>query len=292
VANIGLKKFWRVDFFKNMDIEFKERVHYYGEKCKKDDAHEYGETGQSVRYIKDNHCVLCAREKIKNLSYEQKEKRKETRKKYEEENKERLLKDRMEYNNKNKEKLKIYKMANRNKILEQGKLYRKENADKIKEYQNRPEVKKRKKENSLTYSRTESYKNKIKEKMKDPFVRLNHSMSGGIRSSLKKGQKNKRHWESLVDYTFEDLKKHLEKQFTSEMNWDNYGPFWTLDHIIPLSWFYFETTDDIGFKDAWGLENLQPLEYSLNYKKRNFYIGTRDVVIAKETGKDQENEND
>lgn len=53
------------------------------------------------------------------------------------------------------------------------------------------------------------------------------------------------------------------------MTWDNYGKYWHLDHIKPLSWFDLETE----FKDAWHLSNLQPLEATENLSKNNRYIG-------------------
>lgn len=84
-----------------------------------------------------------------------------------------------------------------------------------------------------------------------------------------KGSKNKRQWESLVGYNLKDLKEHLEKKFTPEMNWDNYGSYWHLDHIIPIAAFNFTTPEDIDFKKCWALENLQPLKAIDNIKKKD-----------------------
>jgi 5-methylcytosine-specific restriction endonuclease McrA len=53
------------------------------------------------------------------------------------------------------------------------------------------------------------------------------------------------------------------------MTWENYGIYWHIDHIKPLSWFNLETE----FKDAWALSNLQPLEATKNLSKGNRYIG-------------------
>jgi hypothetical protein len=88
--------------------------------------------------------------------------------------------------------------------------------------------------------------------------RLNHSISSYIRKSLKNGSKSERNWESLVGYTLSQLQRHLEKQFQAGMTWDNYGE-WHIDHKIPLSVFNFEHPEDIDFKRAWDLKNLQPL---------------------------------
>lgn len=66
-------------------------------------------------------------------------------------------------------------------------------------------------------------------------------------------------WEHLVNYNWQQLKEHLESQFTLEMNWLNYGSYWELDHIIPKSQFYFETFDCREFRICWSLINLRPL---------------------------------
>jgi len=97
--------------------------------------------------------------------------------------------------------------------------------------------------------------------------KIDYSMSSGIYRSLK-GNKNGRHWESLVDYTLDDLIDWLEFQFEPGMTWDNYGE-WHIDHYIPKSYFKFETTDDIDFKICWALKNLRPMWGSENIAKSN-----------------------
>jgi len=79
-------------------------------------------------------------------------------------------------------------------------------------------------------------------------------------------RKNGRHWEDLVGYTAQQLKDHIEKQFSSGMSWDNYGD-WHLDHIIPKSFFRYKSTDDVEFRYCWSLNNLQPLWAKDNMKK-------------------------
>lgn len=53
------------------------------------------------------------------------------------------------------------------------------------------------------------------------------------------------------------------------MNWDNYGSYWHIDHIKPISLFKYETAEDPEFKKCWALDNLQPLEKIANLKKGN-----------------------
>jgi hypothetical protein len=97
--------------------------------------------------------------------------------------------------------------------------------------------------------------------------RLRQSISGGISHSLH-GAKNKQTWESLVKFTIDQLKCHLEKLFKPGMTWENYGTVWEIDHKIPIAVFNFEKPEDIDFRICWSLKNLQPLECSKNRSKR------------------------
>jgi len=106
----------------------------------------------------------------------------------------------------------------------------------------------------------------------DPIFRLNRSLSTGICNSLK-GFKGGRSWEKLVGYTLNDLVVHLESQFykDSNINWDNYGSYWHVDHIRPISSYNYKTAEDPEFKECWSLNNLQPLEASANLRKSDKY---------------------
>lgn len=101
---------------------------------------------------------------------------------------------------------------------------------------------------------------------KDPMFRLNGNISRSINYSLQ-GNKSGLHWETLVSYTAEQLKEHLEKQFQLGMTWSNYGK-WHIDHIIPKSLWKFEKPEDREFQQCWALANLQPLWAEENIKKR------------------------
>lgn len=96
---------------------------------------------------------------------------------------------------------------------------------------------------------------------------LNSTISKRMRESLRKGTKAGRHWETLVDFTVDQLKGHLEKLFKPGMTWENYGTAWHIDHKTPLAVFNFEKPEDIDFKICWSLKNLQPLEAHDNMSK-------------------------
>lgn len=58
---------------------------------------------------------------------------------------------------------------------------------------------------------------------------------------------------------------HLEKQFTKDMNWGNYGSFWSLDHRKPCS--SFDLTNPEDQKKCFNWSNLQPLPITENSSK-------------------------
>jgi len=95
--------------------------------------------------------------------------------------------------------------------------------------------------------------------------RLSNAISASMRNALY-GNKNGYHWEALVNYNLPELRKHLQKQFTDGMSWDNYGE-WEIDHVIPVSAFTFASPDDIDFKRCWSLANLRPLWMKDNRSK-------------------------
>lgn len=98
-----------------------------------------------------------------------------------------------------------------------------------------------------------------------------------MNGSLKKARgryKCGRHWESLVGYTVEDLKRHIERQFLPGMSWARRSEI-DIDHIVPLRCFKFDGPDHPEFRAAWALTNLRPLWKSANVRKQ----GTRTHLI-------------
>jgi hypothetical protein len=69
---------------------------------------------------------------------------------------------------------------------------------------------------------------------------------------------------NIVGCSPEELKIHLEKQFTEGMSWDNHKHTgWHIDHIIPLS---SAKTEEEVYRLC-HYTNLQPLWCDENYKK-------------------------
>jgi hypothetical protein len=103
-------------------------------------------------------------------------------------------------------------------------------------------------------------------KRNTPTKRLKAIMRTHLWKSLR-GAKFYRHWEELVGYSIDSLKKHIEKQFKPGMSWDNRGTEWEIDHKVPIAVFNFEKPEDIDFKLCWSLSNLQPLWTTENRRK-------------------------
>ena len=138
-----------------------------------------------------------------------------------------------------------YNSTHKDQIREQNRRWAKENPIKARERSRRS---------------GEQYRNTIR-------GRLNNISASRINDTLKRGVKGYRRWEDLVGYTVDELKNHLEKQFTPEMNWKNHGTYWHIDHKIPIAAFNYERPEDLDFKRCWFLKNLQPLEVRKNKSK-------------------------
>jgi len=109
------------------------------------------------------------------------------------------------------------------------------------------------------------YRRHYQNKKNNPMFALNYRMRHGIWRSVKEYKKGQP-WEGFVDYTVDQLRIHLERQFLPGMSWDNMGE-WHIDHIVPLAHHKFENPDDPEFKAAWALTNLRPLWAEANLKK-------------------------
>lgn len=96
--------------------------------------------------------------------------------------------------------------------------------------------------------------------------KFRHNIRSYVRRTLN-GTKRGRRLEEILGYTVDELRAHLERQFAGRMSWDNYGTYWHIDHIIPVSSFTFEGPDDDDFKACWALSNLRPLPAKKNMEK-------------------------
>lgn len=118
-------------------------------------------------------------------------------------------------------------------------------------------------------SNPEKQREYTRKRLLKPGVRISFNIRRAMIDSIG-DKKAGRPWESLVGYTIDELMAHLERLFAPGMSWENYGrKGWHIDHIIPLAVHNFEFPEDIDFKKAWALKNLQPLWAHDNLSKKD-----------------------
>lgn len=168
---------------------------------------------------------------------------------------------------KNKEhirkKNKEYYESNKNELILKNREYRKENSEKInvqrKQYRQKNKEHIRMKNKEYLPIRKEKIKHKRK-------TDKNFQIQEVLRSKIHKMLKGKKSsFSNYLGIDIELFKKWIEYQFKSDMNWDNFGTLWQLDHILPINQFNFE--NDIDKKVCFNWTNLQPLYSDENRKK-------------------------
>lgn len=176
--------------------------------------------------------------------------------------------------------LRIYKKTYRKtaKHIEAHRAYQK--SDHYKKWQREHKRKPEQREKENQYRKTHKMSEESRVKMNNyrmrrysasPKVRVDHSMAVSIGYALR-GNKGGCKWESLVNYTVNQLMRHLEPMFDESMSWSNYGSHWHIDHIVPKSHFKYDNADSKEFNKCWGLDNLQPMEAIENLRKGNRLI--------------------
>lgn len=202
------------------------------------------------------------------------EKIKEYKYKWEKDNPEKVKKYIKKWRENNHGKIakqtKEYYKNNRKKMIKQSRQWQKDNPRKalecIRQWQ------------SNNLEKIKGYYEKNKEKIKEHInnknkidlkFNLNNRMRRAITKSIK-GNKNGKHWESLITYTLGDLIKRLKKTMPKGYTWYDYlkGKL-HIDHIIPIRAFEFKTAEDKEFKECWSLYNLRLLPKKENRMKHD-----------------------
>ena len=191
-------------------------------------------------------------------------------KKFRDENKDKIaLKDK-KYREINQEKIAIYQKEYRKDKKEEititKKIYRDNNKEKValtekRWYQNNKDI--------ASISRKKR-RNTAKGKL-ETFIR--HSLQRMLEAI--KQNKNISSITSLR-YTSEELKNHIELQFTQDMSWENHGKIWHIDHIKPINEFIKnidieKISQEELHQTINSLENLQPLKVFENLSKGSKY---------------------
>lgn len=116
--------------------------------------------------------------------------------------------------------------------------------------------------------RMEHHKRRVKE---DPQYYWQHRIRNAVLLGLK-GIRKSASTETLLECSFEDFRKHLEAQFESWMNWQNYGRAegcWSIDHRVPVS--AFDLTDPVQQRLCFHYSNQRPMRHVDNRKKAYIY---------------------
>ena len=142
-----------------------------------------------------------------------------------------------------KERSKAYYSENRETFIDRSMEWRRENIDRV-----LPRIRRWKKQ-----KRSEDINFRLRDILR---CRVYKYISGESKSLS--AVKN-------LGCSIEFLRSYLENKFDENMTWDNYGSYWHIDHIKPLS--AFDLTDDRQFLEACHYTNLQPLEARENIRK-------------------------
>ena len=105
-----------------------------------------------------------------------------------------------------------------------------------------------------------------KKRMEDPQHKIIARLSSRIRIAVKTQSSNKaRKTAEMLDCDLPFFFRWLEYNFTSYMNYDNYGTYWHLDHNIPFS--HYDLSDIEQQLECFKWNNIFPLEKIKNITK-------------------------
>ena len=88
--------------------------------------------------------------------------------------------------------------------------------------------------------------------------RIKKSLAARLRTVLVKNDSTMNYIGCNIQY----LREWFEYNFTSEMNWDNYGSYWSIDHIIPVCKFDLTIEDEklikVHNRDGTKFKDIKP----------------------------------
>jgi hypothetical protein len=105
--------------------------------------------------------------------------------------------------------------------------------------------------------------------------RLKKSLAARLRNVLFKNDTTMNYIGCNIQY----LREWFEYNFTSEMNWDNYGLFWSIDHIIPVR--KFDLTIENEKLKCWNWSNLMPVTIQYNSTKKEIDMSQIHYILKK-----------
>lgn len=101
-----------------------------------------------------------------------------------------------------------------------------------------------------------------KETLSNPNYRIKKSIAARLRSVLTKTDTTMNYIGCNIQY----LREWLEFNFAEGMNWENYGIYWSIDHVIPVH--KFDLTNETEKLICWNWSNLFPETVHFNSTKK------------------------
>ena len=126
--------------------------------------------------------------------------------------------------------------------------------------------------NFLTEQKTEWCKNEHNTNIN---YRIKKSLAARLRTVIVKNDSTMNYIGCNIQY----LREWFEYNFTSEMNWDNYGSYWSIDHIIPVC--KFELTDEDEKLKCCNWTNLMPVTVKYNSSKKSIDMEQIEYIVNK-----------
>jgi hypothetical protein len=105
--------------------------------------------------------------------------------------------------------------------------------------------------------------------------RIKKSLAARLRNVLNKTDTTMNYIGCNIQY----FREWLEYNFTEEMNWNNYGSFWSIDHIIPVCKFDLIVEDEK--LKCWNWSNMMPVTVKFNSSKKSIDIEQINYIINK-----------
>ena len=105
--------------------------------------------------------------------------------------------------------------------------------------------------------------------------RIKKSLAARLRAVIVKNDSTMNYIGCNIQY----LREWFEYNFTSEMNWDNYGSYWSIDHIIPVC--KFELTDEDEKLKCCNWTNLMPVTVKYNSSKKKIDMEQIQYIVNK-----------
>ena len=106
-----------------------------------------------------------------------------------------------------------------------------------------------------------------KRRRKDVNFRILNSLRCRISAALKNNVKSK-NTKKLLGCSIENFIIYIENKMSKEMNWNNYGTCWHIDHIIPCC--YFDLILEEEQLQCFNYKNLQPMFAKDNLIKQGY----------------------